>query len=225
MIGIGVDTTGSTPLPIDAAARPLALDARWRDNLAAHAWLWKDHTGAAEAAAITDAARAHAPYLLAPIGGTYSSEWWWSKIWHCLKVAPDVFDAAASWVELADFMPGRARRRRPIRGRSSAASARPATRRCTATRGAAFRRPSSSQTLDPRLAALRARLYDTALPPGTPAGTLCARVGGDARSAGRDRDRDGRASTRTTRPSAPASGPARSSRSSARRRATARCCR
>ena len=42
---------------------------------------------------------------LAPIGGTYSSEWWWSKIWHCLKVAPEVFDAAASWVELADFVP------------------------------------------------------------------------------------------------------------------------
>ena len=105
MIGIGVDTTGSTPLPVDAQARPLALDPRWNDNLAAHAWLWKDHTSAAEAAAITETAKAHAPEYLAPIGGTYSSEWWWSKIWHCLKVAPDVFDAAASWVELADFVP------------------------------------------------------------------------------------------------------------------------
>src|SRR5213076_2651905 len=45
------------------------------------------------------------PQYLAPIGGTYSSEWFWSKIWHCRKVAPDVFDAAASWVELADFIP------------------------------------------------------------------------------------------------------------------------
>ena len=105
MIGIGVDTTGSTPLPLDGSARPLALDPRFRDNLAAHAWLWKDHTGADEAAAITAMARAHAPELLAPIGGTYSSEWWWSKIWKCLKVAPEVFDAAATWVELADFIP------------------------------------------------------------------------------------------------------------------------
>src|SRR5690349_21660089 len=105
VIGIGVDTTGSTPLPVDAKARPLALDPLWKSHLAAHAWLWKDHTGAAQAAAITETARQHAPELLAPIGGTYSSEWWWSKIWKCLEVAPDVFDAAASWVELADFIP------------------------------------------------------------------------------------------------------------------------
>src|SRR5262249_20378689 len=105
VIGIGVDTTGSTPLPVDRFSQPLALDPKWRDNLAAHAWLWKDHTAAEEAAAITDRAQQFAPEYLAPIGGTYSSEWWWSKIWHCLNVAPDVFDAAASWVELADFVP------------------------------------------------------------------------------------------------------------------------
>jgi len=96
VIGIGVDTTGSTPIPVDGGGRPLALDARWRNNLAAHAWLWKDHTGAGEAAAITDTARRHAPQYVAVIGGTYSSEWFWSKIWRCLKIAPDVFDAAVS---------------------------------------------------------------------------------------------------------------------------------
>ena len=105
VIGIGVDTTGSTPIPVNAANRPLALDPRWRDNLAAHAWLWKDHTAAEEAATITATARDHAPEYLAPIGGVYSSEWFWSKIWHCLKVAPDVFEAAGSWVELADYIP------------------------------------------------------------------------------------------------------------------------
>jgi L-ribulokinase len=105
VIGIGADTTGSTPIPIDAHAQPLAINPRWQHNLAAQAWLWKDHTAADEAAAITETAARHAPHLLAPIGGTYSSEWWWSKIWHCLNVAPDVFDAAASWVELADFVP------------------------------------------------------------------------------------------------------------------------
>src|SRR3954469_7283885 len=52
VIGIGVDTTGSTPLPVDAQARALALDSRWTGNLAAHAWLWKDHTSADEAASI-----------------------------------------------------------------------------------------------------------------------------------------------------------------------------
>ena len=44
------------------------------------------------------------PYL-ARCGGTYSSEWYWSKILHCQRTAPKVFAAAYSWVELADFMP------------------------------------------------------------------------------------------------------------------------
>ena len=105
VVGIGTDTTGSTPIPVDGSNRPLALDPRWRDHLAAQAWLWKDHTGAEEAERITETARAHAPQLLAPIGGRYSSEWFWSKAWRCLRVAPEVFDAAASWVELADFVP------------------------------------------------------------------------------------------------------------------------
>jgi L-ribulokinase len=173
VIGIGVDTTGSTPLPIDRQARPLAMDPRWKDNLAAHAWLWKDHTSAAEAVAITDTARAHAPELLAPIGGTYSSEWWWSKIWHCLKVAPDVFDAAASWVELADFVPA------VLAGVDD--SARIVRCICAAGHKAMYSEawgglPAKSflARLDPKLADLRDRLYDKAYAPGRPAGRLSA---------------------------------------------------
>lgn len=103
--GIGVDTTGSTPLPVDAEGMPLALKPAFRRNLAAHAWLWKDHTAAAEAAEITAlASRAREGYL-EKCGGVYSSEWYWAKILKCKRVAPEVFRAAASWVELADFIP------------------------------------------------------------------------------------------------------------------------
>ncbi|MFW6206036.1 MAG: FGGY family carbohydrate kinase, partial [Gemmatimonadota bacterium] len=105
VIGIGVDTTGSTPMPADASAEPLALKPEWADEPAAMAWLWKDHTGAEEAAAITSIAEEHAPEYLEPIGGTYSSEWFWSKVWHCLNVAPDVFEAADTWIELVDYIP------------------------------------------------------------------------------------------------------------------------
>jgi L-ribulokinase len=105
VIGIGVDTTGSTPLPVDANGRPLAFDQRFAKNPAAMAWLWKDHTGVAEASEITELARKIRPQYLAKCGGTYSSEWFFSKILHCLRTSPEVFDAAHLWVECADWIP------------------------------------------------------------------------------------------------------------------------
>jgi L-ribulokinase len=105
VVGIGVDTTGSTPLPVDARGNALALDRRFAKNPAAMAWLWKDHTGVEEAADITGLAKKIRPQYLAKCGGAYSSEWFFSKILRCLRGNPEVYDAAASWVELADFVP------------------------------------------------------------------------------------------------------------------------
>ena len=106
VIGIGVDTTGSTPLPVDANGQPLAFQKKFSNNTAAMAWLWKDHTGIAEAAEITALAKKMRPQYLAKCGGTYSSEWFFSKIFKCLRSAPEVFNAAYSWIELSDFVPG-----------------------------------------------------------------------------------------------------------------------
>ena len=105
VIGIGVDTTGSTPLPVDKNGQPLAFNAKFANNPAAMAWLWKDHTGVNEAAEITALAEKMRPQYLAKCGGTYSSEWFWSKILKCLRTAPKVFDAAHAWIELCDFVP------------------------------------------------------------------------------------------------------------------------
>jgi L-ribulokinase len=105
VIGIGVDTTGSTPLPVDKNGQPLAFSKKFVNNPAAMAWLWKDHTGVNEAAEITTLAKKMRPQFLAKCGGTYSSEWFWSKILRCLRVAPEVFNGAHSWVELSDFVP------------------------------------------------------------------------------------------------------------------------
>ena len=105
IIGIGVDTTGSTPIPVDARGVPLAFDPRFEKNPAALAWLWKDHTSHAEAEEITAVATKMHPEYMAKIGGRYSSEWFWAKILHCARTAPDVFDAAATWVEFADYVP------------------------------------------------------------------------------------------------------------------------
>ena len=173
IIGIGVDTTGSTPMPVDVNNRALGLDPRWKGVLAAQAWLWKDHTAAEEAAAITRIAAQHAPEYLAPIGGTYSSEWFWSKIWHCLKIAPDVFDAAYSWVECADYIPA------VLSGVSHIGD----IRRCVCAAGhkALYSDtwgglPSKAflARLDPKLADLRDRLYDRAYAADRPAGRLSA---------------------------------------------------
>lgn len=138
LVGVGVDTTGSSPLPVDDQNRPLALGEKWKGNLAAQCWLWKDHTSWREAAKITELAAKVRPQFIAKCGGIYSSEWWWSKIWRCLDVAPEVFEAAFSWVELADWAPsvlaGVTDPRLVKRG-----VAPPATRRSTPTNGAACR--------------------------------------------------------------------------------------
>jgi L-ribulokinase len=105
VVGIGVDTTGSTPIPVDANGTPLAMLDAFRNNPNACAWLWKDHTGYAEAAKITEVAKKIRPKYLAKCGGIYSSEWFFSKIWHCLKADKKVFDAAYTWVEHADWIP------------------------------------------------------------------------------------------------------------------------
>ena len=105
IIGIGIDTTGSTPIPVDKNGTPLGMLDEFKDNPNAHAWLWKDHTGHAEAAEITALAEKEHPEYLAKCGGIYSSEWFFSKILHCLRTDPKTFDAAHTWIEHADWMP------------------------------------------------------------------------------------------------------------------------
>lgn len=172
VIGLGVDSTGSSPLPVDARNRALALDPKWRKNPAAQCWLWKDHTGWREAAEITRLAAQHRPHFIAKCGNVYSSEWWWSKIWHCLAVAPRVFDAAYSWVELADWVPsvlaGVTDPREIKRGICAAGHK---ALYCDEWGGLPDKEFLS--LLDPKLAELRDRLYARAYDATEPAGKLC----------------------------------------------------
>lgn len=105
VIGIGVDTTGSSPMPVDQLGRSLAFDPVFADDPAAKVWLWKDHTSHVEAEEITAVAGKMRPQYLAKCGGRYSSEWFWAKILHCARTAPKVFQAAYTWVEIADWIP------------------------------------------------------------------------------------------------------------------------
>ncbi|MBI4418302.1 MAG: ribulokinase [Ignavibacteriales bacterium] len=105
IVGIGVDTTGSTPMPVDRQGQPLAFQKMFVKSPDAMAWLWKDHTSVAEAAEITELAAGIRPQYLAKCGGVYSSEWYFSKILHCLRTNPAVSNAAHAWVEIADWIP------------------------------------------------------------------------------------------------------------------------
>jgi L-ribulokinase len=172
VIGIGMDGTGSSPLPVDETNTPLAVQPGFGSNPNAQCWLWKDHTSIPEATAITATARELRPHYLAKIGGTYSSEWFWAKVWHCLKVDPDVFDAAYSWVELSDFIPA------TLAGVTDPHAIKRGV--CMAGHKALYAAdwgglPDKEflTALDPKLAALRDRLYDEAHDASVSAGQLC----------------------------------------------------
>lgn len=173
IVGIGVDTTGSSPIPVDRNNRPLALERKWRKHLAAQCWLWKDHTSWREAARITELAAQHRPQFIAKCGNTYSSEWWWSKIWHCLVVAPEVFDAAYSWVELCDYIPAvLAGVTDPLRVQRGICAA--GHKALYADDWGGLPDREFLALLDPKLAALRDRLYAQAYDATASAGKLSA---------------------------------------------------
>ncbi len=172
VIGIGVDGTGSSPLPVDSRNNPLGCAPEWKNNLNAQCWLWKDHTAHREAAFITKTAAEHYPHYLAKCGNTYSSEWFWAKILHCQNVDPAVFDAACSWVELTDFIPSQlAGIRAPEKIVRGICSAGHKAFYCDEWGGLPEKKFLSM--LHPKLADLRDRLYAKAHDATACAGNLC----------------------------------------------------
>ena len=160
---VGFATTGSTPIPVDREGTALSLLPQFKDRLAAKAWLWKDHTSHEEAARITDTAWKMRPDYIRAYGGTYSSEWFWAKIWHCSVEDPEVFEAAYSWVELTDFLVG------ALTGTAAPdklkRSATPAGHKAFYSEAwGGLPDEEFLNALDPKLAALRSRLYDKAYP-------------------------------------------------------------
>ncbi|HEY1778888.1 MAG TPA: ribulokinase [Roseiarcus sp.] len=171
LVGIGVDSTGSSPIPVDARNQALAASAKWKDDLNAQCWLWKDHTSWREAAKITELSAELRPQYIAKCGGIYSSEWFWAKLWHCLNVAPETFSAAFSWVELADWIPsvlaGVVDPRLVKRGICAAGH-----KALYSDEWGGLPDKEFLTALDPRLADLRDRLYEKAYDASVPAGSL-----------------------------------------------------
>lgn len=105
VVGIGIDTTGSTPCLTDKNGTPLALFSRYSENPNAMFILWKDHTSIQEADEINALARKWETDFTSRSGGIYSSEWFWAKALHALREDESIRNDAYSIIEHCDWMP------------------------------------------------------------------------------------------------------------------------
>ncbi len=172
VVGITIDTTGSTPVAVNREGTPLAMLPGFRDDPDAMFILWKDHTAVAEAEEINRLAHNwggtdYTKYS----GGTYSPEWFWAKILHILRTNERVREAAWSWVEHCDWMPAL------LTGNTDPLTLKRS--RCAAGHKAMWHEefgglPSEEflSRLDPLLKGLRQRLYSVTVTADTPAGNL-----------------------------------------------------
>lgn len=103
--GICIDTTGSSPVPLDQEGTPLAMVEGFMENPNAMMVLWKDHTAIKEAEQINELATTwEGENFTKYVGGIYSSEWFWAKIAHVVKEDQSVKENAYTWMEHCDLM-------------------------------------------------------------------------------------------------------------------------
>jgi L-ribulokinase len=103
--GISVDTTGSTPVAVDATGTPLSMLPGFENNVNAMFVLWKDHTATQEADEINKNAEKSPVNYLQFVGGIYSSEWFWAKLLHIVRKDEGVRNNLHSFVEHCDWIP------------------------------------------------------------------------------------------------------------------------
>lgn len=105
VVAIGIDTTGSTPCLTDENGMPLALLPEFAEDPDAMFILWKDHTSIKEAEEINALSKEWETDYTMYSGGVYSSEWFWAKALHVLRVNEKVRTHAYSIIEHCDWMP------------------------------------------------------------------------------------------------------------------------
>jgi len=104
VIGIGVDFTSCTVLPVDTTGEPLCKNSSLRNRPHAWAKLWKHHAAQPEADKMTNAILESGDPILERYGGKMSSEWIVPKIWQVLDEDEEIYDAAARFIEGGDWI-------------------------------------------------------------------------------------------------------------------------
>ncbi|MDN4524255.1 ribulokinase [Fictibacillus fluitans] len=107
VIGLGIDFTASTILPLDLKGEPLCLKSKWENEPHSYVKLWKHHAAQTEADDFTRVAEERGEAFLKRYGGKVSSEWMFPKILQILREAPQVFDEADLFMEACDWLTSR----------------------------------------------------------------------------------------------------------------------
>jgi L-ribulokinase len=104
VIGVGVDFTACSIMPIDAAGNPLCLQKKWAKR--PHSWLklWKHHAAQPEADMINALAKKRKQSWLQRYGGLTSSEWMFAKLLQILDEDPTIYNAADKFIEAGDWL-------------------------------------------------------------------------------------------------------------------------
>ncbi len=103
ILGIGVDFTSCTMLPVTSDGTPLCLLPKFRNEPLAWPKLWKHHGAEEQARRLTAIARERGEGWLSRYGGTIGLEWFFPKMLETLECAPKVFERAEIWLEAGDW--------------------------------------------------------------------------------------------------------------------------
>lgn len=104
IIGLGIDFTACTMLPIKKDGTPLCFTDKFKSNPYAYVKLWKHHAAQDKANRLNEIAHERGEKWINSYGGKISSEWMFPKIWETLDKAPEVYEEADSFVEAADWV-------------------------------------------------------------------------------------------------------------------------
>ncbi len=104
VIGLGIDFTSCTVLPVTADGTPLCQLDQWRAR--PHAWvkLWKHHSAQPIADRLNAIGRDRNEDFLSRYGGRLSSEWYFPKLIEIWQEDLAIFDAMSAFVEATDWV-------------------------------------------------------------------------------------------------------------------------